>query len=51
MSGINKEKNTQVLVTISREMLEQIENYQFENRVKNRTETIRLLIKKGLEKE
>jgi len=51
MAGINKDKNTQVLVTISREMLEEIENYQFDNRIKSRTEAIRILIQKGLEKE
>ena len=50
MSGINKDKNTQVLVTLPREMLKEIENFQFENRIKNRTEAIRVLINKGLEK-
>jgi metal-responsive CopG/Arc/MetJ family transcriptional regulator len=48
---IDKDKNTQVLVTIPLEMLEQIEDYQFENRIKNRSEAIRILISKGLEKE
>lgn len=51
MAGINKDKNTQVLVTLSHEMLELIEDFQFENRIKNRTEAIRVLIQKGLEKE
>lgn len=51
MAGINKDKNTQVLVTITHEMLEEIENYQFENRIKNRTEAIRILLQKGLEKD
>lgn len=49
MAGINKDKNTQVLITIPHEMLEEIENFQFENRIKNRTEAIRILIQKGLE--
>ncbi|BDH62133.1 hypothetical protein MTP04_22630 [Lysinibacillus sp. PLM2] len=49
MAGINKDKNTQVLLTLPHEMLEQIENFQFENRIKNRTEAIRILIEKGLE--
>lgn len=48
---IDKEKNTQVLITISHEMLEQIEDFQFENRIKNRSEAIRTLITKGLEKD
>lgn len=48
---IDKDKNTQVLVTISLEMLERIEDYQFGNRIKNRSEAIRILIDKGLEKE
>lgn len=47
---INKEKNTQVLVTIPKDMLERIEDYQFGNRVKNRSEAIRILILKGLER-
>ena len=51
MSGVNKDKNAQVLVTLPHEMLAKIENYQFDNRIKNRTEAIRVLIQKGLEKE
>lgn len=49
MAGINKDKNTQVLVTLPHEMLEQIEKYWHENKLKNRSETIRELIQKGLE--
>lgn len=49
--AIDKEKNTQVLVTIPNEMLEKIEDFQFDNRIKNRSEAIRILIEKGLEKE
>jgi len=48
---IDKEKNTQVLVTITRKMLEEIEDFQFGNRIKNRSEAIRILINKGLEKD
>lgn len=47
--AIDKEKNTQVLVTIPNEMLQKIEDYQFDNRIKNRSEAIRTLIEKGLE--
>lgn len=48
--AIDKDKNIQVLITVSHEMLEGIEDYQFDNRIKNRSEAIRLLISKGLEK-
>lgn len=48
--AIDKEINTKVLVTISHELLKKVEDYQFENRVKNRSEAIRELIQKGLEK-
>lgn len=47
--AIDKEKNTKVLVTISRDLLKRVVDYQFENRVKNRSEAIRVLIEKGLE--
>jgi len=49
--AIDKTKNTQVLVTIPNEDLEKIEDYQFNNRIKSRTEAIRILINKGLEEE
>lgn len=49
--AIDKDKNTQVLVTIPNEMLQKIEDFQFDNRIKNRSEAIRILIEKGLEKE
>ena len=48
--AIDKEKNTQVLLTISKELMEKIEDYQFENRIKNRSEALRLIIEKGLAK-
>jgi metal-responsive CopG/Arc/MetJ family transcriptional regulator len=48
--AINKEENTQVLLTISKELLKLIEDYQFENRISNRSEAIRELIQKGLDK-
>lgn len=49
--AIDKEKNTQVLVTFPNELLQEIEDYKFDNRFPNRSEAIRDLIKKGLEKE
>lgn len=48
--AIDKDKNTQILLTLSKELLEKIEDYQFKNRIPSRSETIRLLLEKGLEK-
>lgn len=47
---IDKTKNTQILVTFPNETVEQIENFQFDNRIKNRNEAIRQLVEKGLQK-
>lgn len=46
--AIDKTKNKQVLVTISNELLKEIEDFQFENRIPNRNEAIRRLLEKGL---
>lgn len=46
--SVDKELNSQVLLTLSKELLKKIENYQFENRIKNRSQAIRELIEKGL---
>lgn len=46
--AIDKDKNTQVLVTMSHDLLEKIEDFQFENRIPNRTEAIRELLRIGL---
>lgn len=48
--AIDENKNTQVLLTISKKLLSKIEDYQFNNRIPSRSEAIRLLIEKGLEK-
>ena len=48
--SIDKDKNTQVLLTIPKELLEQVEDYQFKNRMPSRSEALRELIRKGLEK-
>ena len=47
--AIDKEKNTQLLVTLSWELKEAIEDYQFSNRLPSRTYAILQLIKLGLE--
>ena len=47
--AVDKEKNTQVLVTFPNELIEEIENYWHNNKLKNRNEAIRELVKLGLE--
>jgi metal-responsive CopG/Arc/MetJ family transcriptional regulator len=49
--AVDKEKNTQILVTFPNELVAQIETYWHENKLKNRNEAIRDLVYKGLEKE
>ncbi len=49
--AVDKNKNTQVLVTFPNEMLKEIEKHWHDNSFKNRNESIRDLIIKGLEKE
>ena len=38
-------------ITIDEDLLEKVEDYQFENRIKNRSEAIRRLLIKAMEKE
>lgn len=45
---VDKTKNSQVLVTLPNELLKLIEDFQFEHRIKNRNEAIRILLKKSL---
>lgn len=46
--AIDKDKNTSVLLNIPNESLKKIEDFQFSNRIKSRSEAIRILIEKGL---
>lgn len=46
--AVNKEKNTQVLVTFPKNLLEMIEEYWHCNNMKNRNEAIRDIVKEGL---
>lgn len=46
--AIDKDKNMQILITVNKEMLQKIEDYQFSNRIKSRTEAIRQLIDIGI---
>lgn len=48
--SIDKDKNAQVLLTISKELLDQVEDFQFSNRIASRSEALRELIRRGLEK-
>ncbi|MGN4544280.1 hypothetical protein [Bacillus cereus group sp. MYBK95-2] len=45
--AVNKDKYTQILVTFTKEQVEQIENYWHENKLKNRNEAIRQIVDKG----
>ncbi|MFK9119155.1 ribbon-helix-helix domain-containing protein [Peribacillus frigoritolerans] len=49
--AIDKTKNTQVLVTFPNDVLEKIEDYWHDNKLKNRNEAIRELVIKGLNKK
>lgn len=49
--AIDKDKNVQLLITIPIELLKEVEAYWHEKKIKNRTEAIRELIIKGLEKD
>ena len=48
--AIDKEKNTQILITFPNDLVEEIETYWHDNQLKNRSEAIRQLVMKGLEK-
>lgn len=47
--AVDKTKNEQLLITIPNELLHQIESYWYDERVKNRSEAIRQLIRIGLD--
>ena len=47
--AIDKNINTQILLTMSHTLKDEIEDYQFENRIPSRTAAIIELIEKGLE--
>lgn len=49
--AVDKTKNTQVLVTFPNELVEEIEKYWHDNKLKNRNEAIRELVIKGLNKK
>lgn len=45
---MNKKTENKILLSVPNSLLKEIEDYQFENRIKSRSEAIRQLIKKGL---
>ncbi|ALY08106.1 hypothetical protein BhaS171_00050 [Bacillus phage vB_BhaS-171] len=51
MSGHKKTPNAKPIIniTIDEELLKKVEDFQFDNRIKNRSEAIRLLILKAME--
>ena len=50
LSIMTKKTENQILLNVPSELLEKIEDYQFKKRISSRSEAIRELIKKGLEK-
>lgn len=48
--AVDTEKNVQLLITLPIELLKEIEEYWYENKIKNCSEAIRNLIVKGLER-
>lgn len=46
--AIDKEKNSQILITFPNEMVEDIEQFWHDEKLSNRSEAIRALISKGL---
>jgi len=48
---IDKDKNSQVLVTFPSKLLEEIEKYWHDNKLKNRNEAIRELVLIGLKNQ
>ncbi|MCQ6335051.1 MULTISPECIES: hypothetical protein [Bacillus cereus group] len=49
--AINKDKYTQILVTFTKEPVEQIENYWHTNKLKNRDKAIRQIVDKRLSRK
>lgn len=47
--AIDKNNNSQVLITIPNNLLKEIEEYWHKNKINNRSEAIRELLRKGLE--
>lgn len=46
--AVDKDKNKQILITFPNELLEEVEEYWHDNKLKNRSEAVRELVEKGL---
>lgn len=53
MSGHKKSPNAKPIIniTIDDDLLQKVEDFQFENRIKNRSEAIRLLLLKAMDSD
>lgn len=49
--AVDRDKNTQILVTFPNDLLEEIEKYWHDKKLMNRNEAIRQLIAAGLKQE
>lgn len=46
--AVDKDKNTQILVTFPNDLLEQVDQFWHDNKIMNRNEAIRQLVSAGL---
>ncbi|WP_170959386.1 hypothetical protein [Bacillus thuringiensis] len=49
--AVNKDKDTQILVTFTKEQVKQIEEFWHDNKISNRNEAIRQIVDKGLSRK
>ncbi|WP_214797666.1 ribbon-helix-helix domain-containing protein [Exiguobacterium sp. s5] len=49
--AIDKTKNSQILITLPNEMVERIESYWHDQKLKSRSEAIRTLIENALDEQ
>ena len=49
--AVDKDKNTQVLITFPNDLLEQVDQYWHDRKIMNRNEAVRQLITEGLKHE
>lgn len=49
--AVDKDKNTQILVTFPNEMVNEIEQFWHDNKLKNRNEAIRELVTRGIKSQ
>ncbi len=49
--AVDKDKNTQILVTFPNDLLEQVDQFWHDKKIMNRNEAIRQLVTAGLKQE